>query len=746
MADTPIRIRIGASVESTVERSFSSIEKRAQKAQVAVQRGQRQTASSAEKEAQREVKAKEKAAKEIERAASRMAKAQEREQQRLVRASESLDRQRSRALIANYKAEERAAAQKEAKIRRGLEQTARAAERAIARERRQSERSSRRAGESFARRTSHRASRFLTPEAPLASMAARGLRDVTSGLGVDLSIGGAFARNTALETQATQLSNSGYQAGQAGPNGQRVDPRELIAQARQTAGALGVSPEQALDALAQFQKLSGDLNQGRQQLAAMGQLAAATGSDLGEMAAAYANVANGLGDVENKAAMTEAVMRTIAGQGKLGAVEISDMATQMARVAASAGAFSGNKATNIQKMGALVQIARASGGAPSAAEAARSVVGFSSTFKKSARLDAFQSATGGSAFADETHTSLKDPIQLIKESLLATKGDLQKMNAIFMDVVGARAVSGLTNEFNSAGGGQAGIAKVDAMVDRMMDAQLKQTEIDESAKRASETAAAKAARFQNQLDMIAERTATKLIPALEKAGPSLLKFADVLGKVSTWALENPKSAIAVAITASIARAGIESTLRSGIERLITGGGGERAGKIGKAAGMLGAAGTIAALSVATVQVGEMIIDHFLDESDKKHGDTVAREAGAAGLKGAVEQKMAAGDFEGAKKLAQELVASSEQSKAAREDRKTGGFESFFQDFLVGTGIGDRKLFDANERRNNEAIAEQTRNLVDSKALLREISGHLADIAAKEPPPAGGGGPAGRVEQ
>ena len=57
----------------------------------------------------------------------------------------------------------------------------------------------------------------------------------------------------------------------------------------------------------------------------LGKLAKASGSDLGDLADAAGDVSTALGDMapDKKAERIDSIMRTIAGQGKIGAVEIN---------------------------------------------------------------------------------------------------------------------------------------------------------------------------------------------------------------------------------------------------------------------------------------------------------------------------------------------------------------------------------------------------------------------------------------
>jgi hypothetical protein len=443
----------------------------------------------------------------------------------------------------------------------------------------QAARTAERTRRQFAERTSHRATRFLMPNAPLGSMATRALGDFARGAGVDFSIAGSMSRVVGLEQQAQKVANSGYLAGEKDANGNptanatRVGASELVAQARSVAGEYGLEASTALDALDGFATIAGDLALGRRLLGDMAKLSAATGTELGDMAAAAANVANQLDGVENKEEVINRVMKTIAGQGKLGAVEVADLSTHMARVAAASSKFAGDRAVNIQKMGALAQLARSKGGAPSAAEAARSVANLSTMFTKTARIDAFEKASGGGVkvYTDATKTKVRDPLAIIEDSLMATGGNLQKLNKMYQDTVAFRAVAGAASIFNDAGGGEAGRAKVRAELSRLLEgADLKDDEIDESSRRQKETAAAKAAQFQNQLDTIVEKVAKDLIPALDKAAPHILKFAELLGNIATSAINHPLIAGAGALGFVTMRAGIESAFRAGIEKMILG--------------------------------------------------------------------------------------------------------------------------------------------------------------------------------
>ena len=739
MSAPPVKIRIGGAIDSSLNSSIRTAEQMLGQAEKRGQQRKRETTRVAQQEARNELRAREATA----------------------RAIEALDRQRSRALFQQYqaqgaaaeravKAQERSAARANAAQRREIEKTVQAAQRAFEKEAREAarlerrlSRRSEREGESFARRTSHRATRFLQSNSPIGPMVMRGLGDVARGAGVDFSIQGMVGRNVALQQQATDLSNSGYQAGAAGPNGQRVDPAALTAQARAIGGQFGIDASEVLSGLVQYQKIAGDLDTGRKSLFAMAALSKATGTNLGDMAAATANVSNGLGDIPDKARIIDEVMRTIAGQGKLGAVEISDMATQMARIAAAASNFGGDRASNIATFGALAQIARAEGGAPSAAEAARSMGGFAQTFKKSARDKEFNKIVGKSAYTDDSHTTLRDPMELIKDALTATKGDQLKMNKIFMDVVGGRTVTGLQKAYVGAGGGDAGLKAVDDLFNRMKKAQISEQQVAEDAKRAADTDAAKAARFQNSLDAITESTMKNLVPAMEKAGPAILQFAEVVGRVTTWAVENPKLAIAGAISAAIARAGIESAFRTGIERLILGptnaeGVGSRAGGVGALAGKVGGALTLVSLAVTTLTVGKALIDSWFVDAQKEQSDAVAKGMDATNLGNEALKLERGGDINGAIGKQKDSIAAKEQELAQTQGQKPG----FWMKLIDATMTNDdqQEALKSRDAAIERATQQQIRELSEARAHLARLV-ELGEASAKS-----GGAPPDRDSQ
>lgn len=364
-----------------------------------------------------------------------------------------------------------------------------------------------------------------------ASMAASGATrlggDYLSGIGLNTDPASMFAANTKLETQATDLTNAGYMSGAAGPNGIRQDPREIIAQMRKVGNEAAFDPGKAMEGLSAFVGKTGDLQTGRDVMKDLATLSRATGTNLEDMVDAAADVSNNLGDIPNKGEAIKGVMVQIAGEGKLGAVEIKDLATQMAKVASAAGQIEGDAGKNIALLGAFAQEARQRGGAASATQAATSVQGLINTFKTPKRSEAFEAATGKSVFNKQG--MIRNPEELVIEALKSSGMDPNAFKKIFANVQGARAVEGFATIFRQAGGGDKGEAAVRAEFDRLANSALTDAEILDSFARSMRTTESQTQILNNNFQEAAQNLQDALIPAFNDLAPQLILFSKGLG-------------------------------------------------------------------------------------------------------------------------------------------------------------------------------------------------------------------------
>lgn len=459
--------------------------------------------------------------------------------------------------------------------------------------------------ERFASRTSQRSVRFLFPN-PIGAfgMASRIGGDILRGAGVDFSVAGMVSRAVNAQTIFTQLSNQGYMPGQAGPNGQRVSASTLEGQARQIAQSRGYTTEQVGEAQTKMVDIGGNLAESRAAIDSAMKLSGATGTDPVKMAEAWASVSRHMGDIPDKAAKVEGLMRLIAGQGRVGSIEVKDEAKDLGKIAAVADQFYGDKADIIGQLTGFAQMAKAEGGASSSAQAATSVVAFKNVMTSAPRVKAMLAA--GLKEEDIFHMqgtgknrirgTLQAPNDIIRKALVATGGDITKFGNIFKSVMAQRATGALVAAYNSDGGHN--MAAVNKKINEFgKEATLSSSQVDEAQGERMKTAAAQAVVFQEKLDEVGKSVEAELLPALQQLAPYALQAAHGLGELVTFAAKNPVEAIVAAVAAAIGRASLESTFRAGVEKLIltslgrAGGGAAAAGVGGAEAAALGGGGT-----------------------------------------------------------------------------------------------------------------------------------------------------------
>jgi hypothetical protein len=270
---------------------------------------------------------------------------------------------------------------------------------------------------------------------------------------------------------------------------------------------------------------------------------------------------------EEKAKAVLDVMKSVAAFGQEGAVEVSDLSKQMAKVAAAAGFFEGDRGENLKKMTALAQLARMSGGAASATQAATSVLSFANILRTPARRAQFEKA--GVKIDSETQVGqLRDPIAVIKDALRVTGGAIEPMKKMFANVIGDKPVTALATAYNKAGGGDAGMKAVDAMLAKfsgtMSDKQIRSN--NEERMKGKE---AQGVDTQIQVDQVYAELGTALLPALREFTPVAKGAAEALAGIIKWGAEHPGLAITGAIVASIGKASLGEAAGMAVGKMLS---------------------------------------------------------------------------------------------------------------------------------------------------------------------------------
>lgn len=731
----------------TVQTSSRAKDREYQKLAASAAKWQRESVRSAERAIRDEVRAAERGAKDRSRVADRVAAETKRNQARESANQERVEREKVRAV-------ERSAAAMQRIRDRSASMAGRYAVRQIEAQQQQA-RQTASARQQFAGTVLGAAGSGFKAGMGRVASATQQVAGTVLGIGGGFSVSDSVNRASALRGQAADIANSGLNATSSNAaNHQKRSTNEIVGATRGVAIKYGIGAEDAMKGLQDFTSITGDLDTGLRTIGQMAELSRATGSSLADVAGAAGNVAAALPDSADKAEKVMAVMRGIAGQGKLGAVEIKDMATQMGKLVASSGKFEGDNVENIMKLGALAQAARGGGGAWNAASATTAVGAFTSTFGKGARLDAFK-AEGIQTMGAGGQT--RDPIELLAESISKTGGDQQRMNKLFGSVMADRATAKYVGIYREAEAKQKGSGKqaiIDDVNKNTKGAMMSKADVTAASKsRVGETDAQFASMREKFDEAVEQRLIPKLlelVPVIEKMIPifidlqakALPAFVDLIKSIADFAEQNKSTISFLAshpigtmmfaeVSKSIAGAAIGEGIKGLLAKLITGSGGGAPGTGGAGSGLGGALGAGALAGAATYATVKPVVDATLE--GQVGGQTRAGVLTRDLLRGTPEEKAAA-------------------LKSYREAQgRSGGGAGVMS--LVGNAItaGPESIYAAitGEKNTSTANLKQTvsdREVLDNETLKQLVAAIQANTSATQANSArtgaAGGAPAG----
>lgn len=509
----------------------------------------------------------------------------------VAKAGVAADRARHREVMANIKREERA---KLAAIKKAEAEEIRAAKKAAQEATKQD--ALRRKQDQQALRTAQQTrARFGAGVATSAGNAVRG----TAGLiGTAVGVGGvAFGVGAVKQEMATgakvaAIANAGYEAG--GPSREAL-AKGIRGRVTQVAGESGRSTDDLLGSVEAFGAVSGDLKGALKLLPKIAEIADASGGEGNEIAKSLALAMRGIQqatpgisqeELEQKAL---ASIRVMAGQGKVGSIELADQARAGAsRTVAAAGQFSGDVEKNMATLGALAQMAVAQGGAATADEGFMSITRLSSDIVTNQKR---LKDLGVDVFTDDTNTALRAPEEILIDAVSKAGGDMSKLSPIFGQL-SSRAVNPLRQIYTEAGGGEAGVKAMRDALGELQGAALSEQEVTDSAtfRRSQDDRQAAMVwdKFNREVGQSLVPVLQKSLPQFAAAIPELTKGVTAAAKFAAWFADNPikglGSIVLATIVKDLAAAKIGSVVSSAIASLIAG---PAAG--GKAGAVVGAA-------------------------------------------------------------------------------------------------------------------------------------------------------------
>lgn len=353
----------------------------------------------------------------------------ERTKQRATRASEAADKKSAaataRAEQTKIRAAERAQVQQQRAMQRGYQQRVAQAER-VSKQMRYRETMAYEARAQGMQQ--ERAARFET------------LNNVVAGGAVAAGAVGVAATRSYM---ANQQRSRDLAVGGGAPD----QAAALLANAEKTAKSVtGTKTEDVLAGQQKIVAMTGSLELAKSSGRDMATAARATGAseeDIGSLIATL-NTKFGMTDPnEIKQAIAMAIQ-----QGKSGAFEMRDAAGYMSEMGAAGQRFGLDKGgSGFAKLGAMAQVARASTG--SGAEAATGVQAMMRQLIS--KSDDIKKMNGGESvvFKDKGKTQTNDIVDVIANTLKATKGNKGKLQEVFGDE-GMKGASGFITAFNDA--------------------------------------------------------------------------------------------------------------------------------------------------------------------------------------------------------------------------------------------------------------------------------------------------------
>jgi hypothetical protein len=336
--------------------------------------------------------------------------------------------------------------------------------------------------------------------------------------------------SAARESIALQESTNRLSINARGAGEEFVDPTVLRKEFEQAAVATpGQKAQDIADAIQSFVSLTGELKTGRESAQSFATVASATGSSVGDVSQAAASIYNQFG-LKTKAEMQD-VLASLTFQGKKGAFELRDAASQFQRLAAAGASFGLSGAKGVKTIGGLAQIARqGTGSAEQTTTAIENI--FSGLIAKSKILK----GQGVNVYDKKGRTREVTDV-LIEAIAKLGKGNFEKKNALMLQVFGegpgARGMKPLLSKYQVAyqeaqknGATQteamaAGMKKLREVLDDSINAPGAWAEVQRDAARAQKDISAQTS---VAWERVKQATADKLLPALEKAAPKLMKL------------------------------------------------------------------------------------------------------------------------------------------------------------------------------------------------------------------------------
>lgn len=354
----------------------------------------------------------------------------------------------------------------------------------------------------------------------------------------------------------------------------RTEMMQFNGELQRVAQARGIDQDQLLAGAEKFQELTGRFDDFAEALDTFGIVAVATGANMDDISSSAAALTENLGVSKEELLQVFDVMAT---QGKMGAVELRDMATLLAGLTPQFRMFGTVGAEGAARLGAFMQILRKGFG--TSAEAATGFTSLMSAIQKSA--GEIEKKAGVKVFTDKEKTKMRDMRDIVFELAEKVKSP-EKLFEILGRQEAVQALLVLAQNGSEA-------------FDKMASKVGKTGALMEDFKTVSESASGKFAQAEAKIKAAFNEALVKNLDAVTKA-------FSAIARAIAWMAENKEAALAIFAAAKFG---------PGLLGALAGGVGGAAGKGAAAAaggiGTLGIAGTVVA-GVGGVLAGRVYDD------------------------------------------------------------------------------------------------------------------------------------------
>lgn len=504
-------------------------------------------------------------------------------------------------------------------------------------------------------------------------------------LGGAFSVAGAVQAARASETSAVALSNSAYNP-TSEEGKKRIDPKQLQAAAQAVAVSNGQDTASVLAAWQGYIAKSSDVGSLNEIVGAVasGDQKKIQGSALMKLANLSTASGTGLGDLmgatgalktqNDKLAPADLVemMQNVVAQGKLGAVEISDLAKYASVATASSGRLVNGETSQKQAQMAalgLTQVSMKAGS--SAADASTGVKNFIADLTNEEKAGGYKKAGVTLRSGDGKLRNIND---IIGEMFTAKQGRTELMGAGGLGVgnEGMKVLEGSKSFYDNflADAEKKGLKGKDAHayagkelskeLSKYTTAKYSDKDVADDKQAVMDTADKQFAAAMEEVSIALQKEVTPYIKEFGKHLPELTKtlvgVAKGGGELMKWFFDHPKTGIGAIIAASVAKelatSAISHAAEKGVEKLMERAsaallkqGSEKAADalVARAAGASTVAGTgalttagggaavgalgVASIMIATAVIGKMMVDNYVDHMNDKQKDAVGLSLG-----------------------------------------------------------------------------------------------------------------------